>query len=113
MTPLAIALIVLVAMFLLGLPIFMSLIISSVVAILAGGDILPDVYKRQIRTWCDLKLWHLQFNIVNRDTLLAAQKDPNSYRNLIVRVAGYSAYFCDMSPDLQNDIIDRTEHADL
>ena len=64
-----------------------------------------------IRTWCDLKLWHLQFNIVNRDTLLAAQKDPNSYRNLIVRVAGYSAYFCDMSPDLQNDIIDRTEHA--
>ena len=54
-----------------------------------------------IRTWCDLKLWHLQFNIVNRDTLLAAQKDPNSYRNLIVRVAGYSAYFCDMSPDLQ------------
>ena len=66
-----------------------------------------------IRTWCDLKLWHLQFNIVNRDTLLAAQKDPNSYRNLIVRVAGYSAYFCDMSPDLQNDIIDRTEHADL
>ena len=66
-----------------------------------------------IRTWCDLKLWHLQFNIVNRDTLLAAQKDPNSYRNLIVRVAGYSAYFCDMSPDLQNDIIDRTEHAEL
>ena len=63
-----------------------------------------------IRTWCDLKLWHLQFNIVNRDTLLAAQKDPNSYRNLIVRVAGYSAYFCDMSPDLQNDIIARTGH---
>ena len=48
MTPLAIALIVLVAMFLLGLPIFMSLIISSVVAILAGGDILPPVGHPQL-----------------------------------------------------------------
>jgi formate C-acetyltransferase len=64
-----------------------------------------------IRTWCDLKLWHLQFNIVNRQTLLAAQKDPDSYRSLLVRIAGYSAYFCDLSRDLQNDIIDRTEHA--
>jgi formate C-acetyltransferase len=63
-----------------------------------------------IRTWCDLKLWHLQFNIVNRQTLLAAQKDPDSYRSLLVRIAGYSAYFCDLSRDLQNDIIERTEH---
>ena len=77
------------------------------------GDAGTEKLVQFIRTWCDLKLWHLQFNIVNRDTLLAAQKDPNSYRNLIVRVAGYSAYFCDMSPDLQNDIIARTEHADL
>ena len=64
-----------------------------------------------IRTWCDLKLWHLQFNIVNRQTLLNAQKEPDNYRSLLVRIAGYSAYFCDLSRDLQNDIIDRTEHA--
>lgn len=63
-----------------------------------------------IRTWCDLKLWHIQFNIINRDTLLAAQQDPDKYRNLIVRVAGYSAYFVDLSPELQADIIARTEH---
>ena len=64
-----------------------------------------------IRTWCDLKLWHLQFNIVNKETLLAAKKDPDKYRNLLVRVAGYSAYFVDLSPDLQDDIIARTEHS--
>lgn len=63
-----------------------------------------------IRTFCDLKLWHVQFNVLNRDTLLAAQKDPKKYRNLIVRIAGYSAYFVDLSPDLQNDLIARTEH---
>ncbi len=64
-----------------------------------------------IRTFCDLKLWHVQFNVINRQTLLDAQKDPQKYRNLIVRIAGYSAYFCDLSPDLQNDLIARTEHA--
>ena len=63
-----------------------------------------------IRTFCDLKLWHVQFNVINRETLLAAQKDPQKYRNLIVRIAGYSAYFVDLSPDLQNDLIARTEH---
>jgi formate C-acetyltransferase len=66
-----------------------------------------------IRTWCDLKLWHLQFNIINKQTLLDAQKEPEKYRNLLVRVAGYSAYFTDLSPDLQNDIIARTEHENL
>jgi len=63
-----------------------------------------------IKSWCDLKLWHLQFNIINKQTLLAAQEDPEKYRNLLVRVAGYSAYFIDLSPDLQEDIIARTEH---
>ena len=41
-----------------------------------------------IRTWCDLKLWHIQFNVINADTLKKAQKDPQKYRNLIVRIAG-------------------------
>lgn len=63
-----------------------------------------------IRTMCDLKIWHVQFNVINRDTLLAAKKDPQKYRNLIVRIAGYSAYFVDLSPDLQDDLIARTEH---
>ena len=66
-----------------------------------------------IRTFCDLKIWHVQFNVINRDTLIAAKKDPNKYRNLIVRIAGYSAYFVDLSPDLQDDLIARTEHGSL
>lgn len=66
-----------------------------------------------IRTWCDLKLWHVQFNIINKETLLAAQRDPEKYRGLIVRIAGYSAYFVDLSPDLQNDLIARTGHDQL
>lgn len=64
-----------------------------------------------IRTFFnDLKGYHVQYNIVSRETLLAAQKDPQKYRNLIVRVAGYSAFFNVLSPDTQNDIIARTEH---
>ncbi len=63
-----------------------------------------------IKTFCDLKLWHIQFNIINKDTLLAAQREPEKYRNLIVRIAGYSAYFCDLSKDLQDDLIARTGH---
>lgn len=63
-----------------------------------------------IQTWCDLKLWHLQFNIINKETLIEAKKNPEKYRNLLVRVAGYSAYFVELSEELQNDIIERTEH---
>ena len=66
-----------------------------------------------IKTWCDLRLWHLQFNVINKTTLLAAKKDPDNYRGLIVRIAGYSAYFTDLSPDLQDDLIARTEHTTI
>ncbi len=58
----------------------------------------------------DLKGWHVQYNIVSRQTLLNAQKDPESYRDLVVRVAGYSALFTMLAPETQNDIIARTEH---
>lgn len=75
-----------------------------------AGDQGTEKLVSFIKTWCDLRLWHIQFNIINRDTLLAAQKDPDKYRNLIVRIAGYSAYFCDLSKDLQDDLIARTEH---
>ena len=51
----------------------------------------------------------VQFNVVSRETLLRAQKDPAKYQNLIVRVAGYSAYFVNLEKQVQQDIIDRTE----
>ena len=66
-----------------------------------------------IRAFCDLKLWHVQFNVVNRETLLAAQREPALYRSLIVRIAGYSAYFCDLSRELQDDLIRRTAHQEI
>ena len=74
------------------------------------GDEGTDKLVQFIKTWCDLKLWHLQFNIINRETLIEAQKHPEQYSSLLVRVAGYSAYFCELSKDLQDDIISRTEH---
>jgi pyruvate-formate lyase len=64
-----------------------------------------------VRTACDLKMWHLQFNIINRETLIAAKQNPEKYRDLLVRVAGYSAYFTDLTPQLQDEIIARTAHA--
>ena len=51
----------------------------------------------------------MQFNVVNRETLLDAQANPDNYRNLVVRVAGYSALFTTLSKSLQDDIIARTE----
>ena len=59
----------------------------------------------------DLKGWHVQYNIVSQETLLAAKKDPEKYRDLVVRIAGYSAFFTTLSPDTQDDIIARTEHS--
>lgn len=64
-----------------------------------------------IRTFfADLKGWHVQYNIVSREKLLEAKANPEKYRDLIVRVAGYSAFFTTLSPDAQDDIIARTEH---
>lgn len=62
-----------------------------------------------ILAWHDLKLWHIQFNVINTETLKRAQKNPEQYENLLVRIAGYSAYFTQLSKDLQDDIIARTE----
>jgi len=65
-----------------------------------------------IRTFFEtLKGWHVQYNIVSRETLLAAKINPENYRDLIVRVAGYSAFFTTLSPDTQDDIIARTEQS--
>jgi formate C-acetyltransferase len=64
-----------------------------------------------LRTFFEVhKGWHIQYNIVSRETLLAAKQHPDQYRDLVVRVAGYSAFFTALSPDAQDDIIARTEH---
>ncbi|HQE69506.1 MAG TPA: glycine radical domain-containing protein, partial [Atopobiaceae bacterium] len=55
--------------------------------------------------------YHVQYNIVSRDTLIDAQKHPEAHKDLIVRVAGYSAFFNVLSKATQDDIIDRTEQA--
>ncbi len=62
-----------------------------------------------IRAYFDQKGSHVQFNVVSRETLLDAQKNPDNYRTLVVRVAGYSALFTSLSKALQDDIIHRTE----
>lgn len=62
-----------------------------------------------IRGYFDQKGSHIQFNVVSRETLLDAQKNPEKYRSLVVRVAGYSALFTTLSRSLQDDIISRTE----
>lgn len=64
-----------------------------------------------IRSYFSLDGHHVQFNVVTADTLLDAQKHPEKHRDLIVRVAGYSDYFVDLSIELQNEIIKRTEQA--
>jgi len=66
-----------------------------------------------IRSYFSLDGHHIQFNVVNAETLKDAQQHPERYRDLIVRVAGYSDYFNDLGEDLQNEIIKRTEHENL
>ena len=93
----------------------------------SGGTLLnvrfiPALLKREedlkkfaslIRTYFKLGGHHIQFNIVDTETLLDAQKHPDNYRDLLVRVAGYSDYFNDMTAQLQNEIIARTENNEL
>lgn len=93
----------------------------------SGGTLLnvrfvPALLKREedmkklgnlIRTYFKFGGHHIQFNIVDTATLLDAQQHPDQYRDLLVRVAGYSDYFNDMTEQLQNEIIARTENEDL
>jgi formate C-acetyltransferase len=72
-----------------------------------------DKFVRLIRSYFKLDGHHIQFNVVNADTLKDAQKHPEKHEDLIVRVAGYSDYFNDLGTDLQNEIIKRTEHETL
>ncbi len=69
-----------------------------------------DALVGLVRAYFKLGGHHIQFNVVDAETLRRAQQHPEEYRDLIVRVAGYSDYFCDLSEALQNEIIARTEH---
>ncbi len=72
----------------------------------AGLDMLVQL----VRTYFKLDGHHIQFNVVDAETLRQAQAHPEQHRDLIVRVAGYSDYFCDLGKSLQDEIITRTEH---
>ncbi len=69
-----------------------------------------DKITRLIRSYFKMDGHHIQFNVVTAETLRQAQQEPEKYRDLIVRVAGYSDYFNDLGKDLQDEIIRRTEH---
>ncbi len=93
----------------------------------SGGTLLnvrfvPNLLRRDedlkkfsslVRTYFKFGGHHIQFNIVDTETLLDAQKHPDQYRDLLVRVAGYSDYFNDMTEQLQNEIIARTENDEM
>lgn len=83
---------------------------------------LPDFFKTEagitkfcnfLRAFVDLEVPHIQFNVVSKENLLDAQKHPDQYRSLTVRVAGYTAYFTELAGDLQNEIIARTSYDNI
>ncbi|MFZ3044475.1 MAG: trans-4-hydroxy-L-proline dehydratase [Desulfatirhabdiaceae bacterium] len=78
-------------------------------ALLAGEDGITHL-SHLVRSYFKLDGHHLQFNVVSADLLKKAKAHPDQYRDLIVRVAGYSDYFCDLTSALQDEIIARTEH---
>ncbi|MBR5796444.1 MAG: formate C-acetyltransferase/glycerol dehydratase family glycyl radical enzyme, partial [Erysipelotrichaceae bacterium] len=80
---------------------------------------LPSVFTKEdtllkfvgiLRSIVKLGINHTQFNVVNREDLLKAKANPEEYKSLTIRVAGYTAYFVELSPDLQDEIIARTEY---
>lgn len=80
---------------------------------LVEGETGLDHMAHLVRSYFKLDGHHIQFNVVTAETLRAAQAAPEKYKDLIVRVAGYSDYFCDLTEALQNEIIARTEQTAL
>lgn len=83
---------------------------------------LPDFFKTQtgifkfsnfLRTFVELEIPHIQFNVVRKEDLLAAKENPDQYRSLTVRVAGYTAYFTELAGELQDEIIARTSYENI
>lgn len=62
-----------------------------------------------LKTQCTLDVYHTQYNIIDPEVLIDAQKHPENYKDLLVRVAGYTAFFVELGKDIQDDIIQRTE----
>ena len=81
-------------------------------SLLAGEEGISRV-AQLVRSYFRMDGHHVQFNVVGVDTLRTAQANPEAHRGLIVRVAGYSDYFCDLSRELQDEIIARTEHGEM
>ena len=78
---------------------------------LVAGEEGLEHLAQLVRSYFKLDGHHIQFNVVTAETLRDAQREPEKHRDLIVRVAGYSDYFCDLTPALQGEIIARTEQA--
>lgn len=72
-----------------------------------------DKFALFLRTFVDLEIPHIQFNVVRKEDLIAAKAHPEQYRSLTVRVAGYTAYFTELAGELQDEIIARTSYADI
>ena len=72
--------------------------------------LLVEKLGHLVKTYFKLGGHHVQFNIVDTETLIAAQQNPENYKDLLVRMAGYSDYFNDMNEDLQQEVIERTEN---
>ncbi len=72
-----------------------------------------DKFAKMMRGFVDLEIPHIQFNVVRREDLIAAKKNPEQYRGLTIRVAGYTAYFTELSEKLQDEIIARTSYGDI
>ncbi len=70
-----------------------------------------QLFADYLKTWYDLGCWHIQFNVVDKNVLQDAQVNPEKYPDLVVRVAGYSAYWVDLGKPMQDDIIRRTEQS--
>lgn len=79
-------------------------------AVVAGEEGLEQM-ANLVRTYFNMDGHHIQFNVIDRETLIAAQKHPDDYKDLIVRVAGYSDHFRNLSKELQDEIIARTEQS--
>lgn len=76
-----------------------------------AGDTGLQNFASVIRSYFDHKGMHVQFNVIDKQLLLDAQKHPENYKDLVVRVAGYSAQFTVLAKEVQDDIINRTEHS--
>lgn len=72
-----------------------------------------DKFAKFLRTFVDLEIPHIQFNVLRKEDLLKAKEKPEEYRGLTVRVAGYTAYFTELADELQNEIIARTSYGEI